>query len=95
MPGSNASYPKAQAAQLPTSGLPTHTYPTLHERVDRVLTETFGPDFIERKMREHREWQERLAAKGAKAIVKEVIGAYESFQEVRVGKGPGKIARLK
>jgi len=46
-------------------------------------------------MREHREWQERLAAKGAKAIVKEVIGAYESFQEVRVGKGPGKIARLK
>jgi hypothetical protein len=69
-------------------------YPTLLERVDQVLVK-FDAAFLERRMREHRELQEQLASEGAAEIVHEVVGALECFAEMRAGKGPAKIARLK
>jgi hypothetical protein len=55
----------------------------------------FDHDFIERRFREHHQLQEKMASECGAAIVKEVIGAWESYNQVRAGKGPGKIARLK
>ncbi len=38
----------------------------LVDATDRVVTQTFGHEFIERRLRQHREMQEQLAAEGAK-----------------------------
>ena len=54
----------------------------------------FDHDFIERRLREHREFQQQLASEGAAEIVTEVVDALETFAELRAGKGPGKIVRL-
>jgi hypothetical protein len=45
----------------------------------------FDRNFIGRRLREHREKQEQLASEGAVEIVKEVIGAWESFDQGRTG----------
>ena len=46
-------------------------------------------------MREHREWQERAAAEVAAEIITEVATALEIAEQVRAGRGPQKIARLR
>lgn len=69
--------------------------PTLVDTVDNRIVETFGHDFIERRLRQHREWQQGKAAADASAIISEVAAAFDLADELRAGKGPRKIARLK
>ena len=40
----------------------------------------FNREFLERRMNEHRKEQQRLASYYAKEIVREVIGAWGTFQ---------------
>jgi hypothetical protein len=54
----------------------------------------FDADFVERRLREHRELQERMMADAAIEIVNEVASALEFVQELHAGRGPAKIARL-
>jgi hypothetical protein len=55
----------------------------------------FDAAFLDRRMREHREWQEQLAAEAASEIIVEVASAIEQVNQLRAGRGPAKIARLK
>lgn len=53
----------------------------------------FDHDFIERRLREHREWQEQEAARCATEIISEVATALELAQQLRSGKGPQRVTR--
>lgn len=55
----------------------------------------FDAAYLERRMREHREWQEQMAAEGAAEIITEVAVALEITKQVHNGRGPQKIARLR
>jgi hypothetical protein len=55
----------------------------------------FDVAFLDRRMREHREWQEQLATEAAAEIISEVASAIEQVNQLRAGRGPAKIARLK
>ena len=52
----------------------------------------FDAAFLERRMREHRELQEQLAAESAAEIITEVATALEIAKQVHSGRGPQKIA---
>ena len=69
------------------SSPPTLTVISSHQK--------FDARFLDRRMRQHREYQQQLAAEGAADIVTEVVEAIQMCQQVRAGRGPGKIARLK
>jgi hypothetical protein len=43
----------------------------------------FDAAFIERRLREHKAWQEEKAAEGAAEIVREVVGALDQVMRVR------------
>lgn len=50
----------------------------------------FDAEFLDRRMREHRQWQHRIAEETTREILAEVAGALEC----EVGRGPAKIVRL-
>jgi len=53
----------------------------------------FDAAFIERRMQQHREWQERTACQIGAEIVSEVAAAFEYVNQVRAGRA--RVARLK
>jgi hypothetical protein len=55
----------------------------------------FDAAFLDRRMREHREWQEQATAELFSEAVNEVVCALEYAQQVSTGRGPAKIARLR
>lgn len=65
-----------------------------HSLASRTLPR-FDADFIERGLRQHREWQQQKMAEDATEIILEVSAAIVHEAQMRAGKGPHKIARLK
>lgn len=78
------------------------------EKVDRVLTPKpptieapstpplkFDAAFLDRRMAEHRDWQERTLLDLTGDVIREVAYALDYVQKVRAGRGPQKIARLR
>lgn len=55
----------------------------------------FDAAFLERRMCEHKEWQEQTVRELAEEVVGEVAEALEFVNQVRTGKGPASYRRLK
>lgn len=94
------------AHNFPSEPLRGDTIDQLIETVDRVLGPAppptihssplkFDAAFLDRRMAEHREWQEQAACSIGSEIVSEVMAAFQYVDQVRTGRGPGKIARLR
>lgn len=94
---------------FPSSPLRGDVIDELMAKVDRVLgppqpatieaTSTpplkFDAAFIDRRMAEHRDWQERTLLGLTGDVIREVACALDYVQKVRAGRGPQKIARLR
>lgn len=94
---------------FPSSPLRGDVIDELMEKVDRVLNPSppvtidatpvqqlkFDAAFLDRRMAEHRDWQERTLLDLTGDVVSEVACALDYVQKVRAGRGPQKIARLR
>jgi hypothetical protein len=54
----------------------------------------FDAAFLDRRMREHREWQEQLAREAAAEIIAEVAAGVIEYARQRAAYGSRKIARV-
>jgi hypothetical protein len=53
----------------------------------------FNAAFLERRMREHHEWRDKMESQLVAEIVDELRETFDLAERLEIGRGPGKIAR--